>query len=334
MSGSTLQVTSTYTLKRSPSTSPRLKRSPSVPAAAGMVRSVVNKHIPEISKIVYGTVGINSMPLYLQDNPFILTSYRKLVTTYSSCLLSCFFIHNETANIWSALSLAGLNFGLCLFALYNITLVSNVFSTAAFVGFLAHGLLRTFGWLFSFGMHTFKNCTKGTRDFWMTLDYVGIYMAFIGMGSNAVYLELYCAPDALRNSLLFMGNMCALLAMRMSFSDEFRGQRWGIVVRAAVFIVVVFAFCGPIMAVSLLRPRMHHSWLIALVLSEVLGGACYVLRFPERWFPRTFDIWANSHVLWHYGNFGFDAGIFIFSYQCLTQLAAHDFECTAPEIAW
>ena len=31
----------------------------------------------------------------------------------------------------------------------------------------------------------------------------------------------------------------------------------------------------------------------------VIGAVIYALKIPERWFPRTFDIWLQSHTIFH-----------------------------------
>jgi adiponectin receptor len=41
-------------------------------------------------------------------------------------------------------------------------------------------------------------------------------------------------------------------------------------------------------------------FLLFLMAALYLGGlAIYSYRFPERFYPKTFDIWLNSHTIWH-----------------------------------
>jgi adiponectin receptor len=39
--------------------------------------------------------------------------------------------------------------------------------------------------------------------------------------------------------------------------------------------------------------------LVLMAALYLVGLAIYTLRFPERFFPKTFDIWMNSHTIWH-----------------------------------
>lgn len=41
-------------------------------------------------------------------------------------------------------------------------------------------------------------------------------------------------------------------------------------------------------------------WRLALMGSLYLGGAAiYLFKFPERFWPGKFDIWLQSHAIWH-----------------------------------
>lgn len=55
----------------------------------------------EVQKIKKKAVTLlqwQDMPKHLQFNPYILTGYRPLLTTWG-CLNSIFYMHNETINI-------------------------------------------------------------------------------------------------------------------------------------------------------------------------------------------------------------------------------------------
>lgn len=54
----------------------------------------------EVPKIKNKTTLLHwqDMPKHLQFNPYILTGYRPLLTTWG-CLNSIFYMHNETINI-------------------------------------------------------------------------------------------------------------------------------------------------------------------------------------------------------------------------------------------
>ena len=45
--------------------------------------------------------------------------------------------------------------------------------------------------------------------------------------------------------------------------------------------------------------RSPLKYFIALGLLNFAGAATYAARMPERWFPRTFDIYGASHQIMH-----------------------------------
>lgn len=48
-----------------------------------------------------------------------------------------------------------------------------------------------------------------------------------------------------------------------------------------------------------LNRRISLSNFTGLGVLNFTGAAIYAARIPERWYPRQFDIWANSHQLMH-----------------------------------
>lgn len=48
-----------------------------------------------------------------------------------------------------------------------------------------------------------------------------------------------------------------------------------------------------------LNERMGLSWVLLQGLLYISGAFLYALRWPERSWPKTFDIWGSSHQLFH-----------------------------------
>jgi hypothetical protein len=70
----------------------------------------------------------------------------------------------------------------------------------------------------------------------------------------------------------------------------------------------------------------HHG---PLFLWFILGGiTMYLLKFPERFFPLTFDRLGNSHSIWHVG---YAVGLFALSYDCLHAAVIHGHRMTASQ---
>lgn len=59
--------------------------------------------------------------------------------------------------------------------------------------------------------------------------------------------------------------------------------------------------------------RMSITYFIGLGLLNGLGTAIYAMRVPERWSPKTFDVYGSSHQAMHIlvacGAFSYAAGL-------------------------
>ena len=47
-------------------------------------------------------------------------------------------------------------------------------------------------------------------------------------------------------------------------------------------------------------PPMDPTPFLISSLIYTFGGLLYATRFPEKYFPRTFDIWGHSHQMFHW----------------------------------
>lgn len=47
------------------------------------------------------TTSLERMPSWYADNEFVFTGYRRITNSYKGCFLSLFYVHNETANVYS-----------------------------------------------------------------------------------------------------------------------------------------------------------------------------------------------------------------------------------------
>jgi len=55
------------------------------------------------SSLTYNLVSYTSLPLFLNDNEFLLHGHRPVLNSATECLKSVFRIHTETWNIWTHL---------------------------------------------------------------------------------------------------------------------------------------------------------------------------------------------------------------------------------------
>ena len=92
--------------------------------------------------------------------------------------------------------------------------------------------------------------------------------------------------------------------MVVSWMDHFRTPEWR-PFRAMMFAGLGLSGVGP-MAIGLvldgyqkLEDSMSLSWVAAHGALYLFGALLYATRFPERRYPGKFDIWGNSHQIFH-----------------------------------
>ena len=45
--------------------------------------------------------------------------------------------------------------------------------------------------------------------------------------------------------------------------------------------------------------RMSLDWMLGMAAFNLTGAIIYAIRVPEKWYPKTFDIWGSSHQILH-----------------------------------
>eukprot|EP00937_MAST-01D_sp_MAST-1D-sp2_P007838 g7838.t1 len=192
---------------------------------------------------------------------------------------------------------------------------------------IAHAVLRFACWLFSFAYHVLDAHQDGrVRDLAQTLDFVGIYTSFVGMGGNAINALCLstCSSGTVRAALLGWGTCASCAAIAVSFTARFRADSR---VCGGVFGLVMMSYVVPIAALGSGLPGAPLRHLVRSCSAAACGGICFVLRFPERIVKRRFDVLAPSHSLWHWSNAPHDLFVSWFVWECTALALAQRFQC-------
>ncbi|CAJ2507119.1 Uu.00g083050.m01.CDS01 [Anthostomella pinea] len=95
--------------------------------------------------------------------------------------------------------------------------------------------------------------------------------------------------------------LCSLATFHPSIGGPHLGH-----VRAIIFGAFGFgSFIVPIVhgvlrfGLAEQRRRMGLGWIALTAVFNATGVLFYVLKFPERWYTRRFDIWGASHQIMH-----------------------------------
>ncbi|OTB08716.1 hypothetical protein M426DRAFT_51747 [Hypoxylon sp. CI-4A] len=255
----------------------------------------------------------DDLPTWRRDNHYIETGYRPDSNSYRRSLASLFYVHNESVNIWTHL-LGALFFPTIGAWLYHVIAPryasANSSDVLVFACFFAGavsclGMSATFRYVQNDAL---SNHSEEVAKWGNKLDYSGIVFLIVGSYVPALYYALFCLPKLMTfylYGIFLLGLGCGVV----SWVERFRTPRWR-PYRAAMFVglgasgVVPVCHGLSIYGYQALEERMGLNWVLFQGFLYIFGAFLGILtslwvRWPERSFPRTFDIWGSSHQLFH-----------------------------------
>ena len=245
-------------------------------------------------------VNYAHLPEWLKDNRFLLSCHRLPIYSFTGCMLSAFRIHTETGNIWTHLIGSLLTVGFCIYSfasrLHKLHWTEQLVYAAFF---LAASLCMGFSCLF----HAVINHSPKVFKLFSRLDYSGISLLVVGSYMPWLYYSYFCHPIIY---VVYTVVVCVIgiSGIIVSLWDKFDKPKYR-KFRAAVFLTmglsaVVPAFHYAIkFGWSIALERASLGWMILMGCLYVFGTMLYMFQVPERWYPGKFDIWGQSHQLFH-----------------------------------
>ena len=174
-----------------------------------------------------------------------------------------------------------------------------------------------FSWLF----HTLYCHSEPVGKLFGKLDYCGI--SFMVMGSFVPWLY-YCFYCQFYTRLIYLsttvcfGVACIVVSLWDKFSTaQYRPVRAGTFKLDLNFLLINLLFSLALFiafGLSGVVPAVHYvitegfyraiyvaamGWLVLMALLYIGGAVIYALRVPERIWPGKFDIWFQSHQIFH-----------------------------------
>jgi adiponectin receptor len=238
--------------------------------------------------------------LFHEANSFVQTGYRKPCSNLGCALASMFTVHNETGSIWIHL------IGAFAFLFYALCHRSEVKHTQAPELLLLSAVCCVLCFFFSTAYHLFRFMSRDIFKFWLQWDHMGC--AVLILGSNYCWLQLLFACHPLirdcYTAVLCCGTSVAVLChafpanVKQWLTNKLKVKDYEL---SEVFLVPS-AFSGLVALIHYLcingyTDITQHG--IILTLFFTAAFAVFITKVPERYFPRRFDIWGNSHQLWH-----------------------------------
>ncbi|TNN12633.1 Adiponectin receptor protein isoform 1 [Schistosoma japonicum] len=261
-------------------------------------------------------VNFHRLPAWLKDNDLLLHGHRPQLNTVWACVKSVFRLHTETGNIWTHL------LGLFIITIIKIVIFKQLgfFGFAiilVFVLFQSDSLLQ---WqdklvysLFIFGavcclgfsclFHTISCHSEHVAKIMNKLDYTGIAVLTVGSFVPYLYYAFYCIFWA---KVFYLALIVALgtAAVIISMSSKFATPPYR-PLRAGVFIALGLSGVIPSVHSTIINgfwPSVNYcsfGWLVLMGILYITGASIYSARVPERCFRGRFDLWLQSHQIFH-----------------------------------
>ncbi|KAK5661818.1 hypothetical protein OQA88_9920 [Cercophora sp. LCS_1] len=247
----------------------------------------------------------DNLPVWAREgNHYIETGYRPVNVPIKDCLHSMTYLHNETINIFSHLIGALLFFALPVYVFsteipprYAVaTTTDKVVSCAYFLGV-------AFCFVFSTIFHMFLNHSAEIFSLGLKLDFQGVILLMWGANIPVIYYGFVCEPQlqfiywSLITALAFS---CSVFTFQPQFSNPHLRP-----LRAATFGSLAMSTFIPVFhgiykyGYRLQSRRISLFWIMMTLLFNTVGAGAYAFKFPERWYPRRFDIFGASHQIMH-----------------------------------
>ena len=249
-----------------------------------------------------GLLSAADLPTPMTE-PYILSHYRHLHKPHLFYLRSIFSLHNETCNIWSHLLPSIYVFSRAVYIAINYDLMNDITLWPLIATCL--GTLSTL--LLSVIAHTFGSRSLLDHWFFFQLDHIGIaiYLQSIGTGmhflaSTPEYYEVFgTAP-------LYAGWVSAAVMTVVICSAIPRINNHIYKQLLLLFLVFSTMILNTVPAIYRLYnysqgahdPLIIKGHLTAQVLG-IISTLFYGSHFPERCSPGRFDIFGQSHTIFH-----------------------------------
>ena len=153
--------------------------------------------------------------------------------------------------------------------------------------------------------HLFHVHSHAASKVLQRLDYAGISFLIGGSGVPPIYYSLYWSDgDFLRPLYLFITFSACSFVFFVAINPRFENPKYNSLL-ATLFVILGVSSAYPI--VQFVFFRNFETMAPFPAIYWVLGGAIYIfgafvysIRFPEAIFPGKFDIFGQSHNLWHF----------------------------------
>ncbi|CAF0840693.1 unnamed protein product [Adineta ricciae] len=246
--------------------------------------------------------SFDKVPKYLQSNPFIHTGYRYGLGI-KDCLISLLHFNNETINIWSHLIGAVIFLYFLFRDIYMGTALPLLRSTSDYYFVLFYTVSVIICMICSVLFHLFGCISSRAFAEFLKLDLCGIGFGILGCYLCGLHLAFECYRDwRIRYETLIISIMFIAVIYYIQGVKRYITRN----IHVTLFVIISLLGFLPGFHWYLLHGGwsngfVQHFFPKLFVLYGILGIGtfAYLTKFPERWFPGSFDFFFASHQIWH-----------------------------------
>lgn len=228
-----------------------------------------------------------------QRMPHIQTGYRRPPRSVWELLLSVFAVHNETGNIWTHLAASG------YFIAATVRMIMDFAGDERPPEQFWVLLLLCATSLCLVCSSLYHLCACGGRcvsGCMLSADRVGILVLIATSFISGIALGYKCFPRLKVLYLFFSLGIAATLSFVLALPQYATRLH-------CVFITCVGLGLVPAIHFLILADRQSIDlvvpYLVGMFGFYAAGAAFFVTKWPESRWPGRFDIWGQSHQLWH-----------------------------------
>ena len=156
--------------------------------------------------------------------------------------------------------------------------------------------------------HTFYPLSKTINKILHKFDMAGISILIFGSCFAMFYYYFYCMPK-LRNfycAFIFVNSFVTFGFSITDWINRVETLKWKSLMFASLGLSSIIPMTHLLILAMYANPENDYMpatrcfLYLVLMGAMYLGGlAIYATRVPERFYPKVFDIWLNSHTIWH-----------------------------------
>ncbi|KAL8897214.1 MAG: hypothetical protein Q9192_002693 [Flavoplaca navasiana] len=245
------------------------------------------------------------LPEWAKDNEYIQSGFRPISNSYLDCLKSSLEVHNETGNIYTHFFATVWMLAL---PIYFYPFAKSNYPDANADDWIIFGLYFLGGaicFFLSTAYHVLSNHSHTVHNVYHRLDLLGISTVTAGCFPPGMWYTFPCLAKKTKIYWISLDLMAQLFAATcVLFVPRFRQPSYR-AIRGILFSFMASSAFYPIIYACLvhgygqMNVEAGANRYLLTIITYLTAVTIYATRIPEKWRPGAFDLWGQSHQIFH-----------------------------------